>query len=46
LKLNRPALAEPIPPHGLHAGFVKTAYRNGAPDEEIMGHTRRGFPCA
>ena len=22
------------------AGFVTTAYRNGVPDEEIMGHTR------
>ncbi|HME26202.1 MAG TPA: hypothetical protein VKI44_33555 [Acetobacteraceae bacterium] len=26
--------------HGLRAGFVTTAYRNGVPDEEIMGHTR------
>jgi hypothetical protein len=25
---------------GLRAGFVTTAYRNGVPDEEIMGHTR------
>jgi len=33
-------LAEPISPHGLRAGFVTTAYRNGVPDEEIMGHTR------
>ena len=33
-------LAEPITPHGLRAGFVTTAYRNGVPDEEIMGHTR------
>ena len=32
--------AEPISPHGLRAGFVTTAYRNGVPDEEIMGHTR------
>jgi hypothetical protein len=24
----------------MHAGFVTTAYRNGVPDEEIMGHTR------
>ncbi|CAN7630323.1 hypothetical protein LJR225_004851 [Phenylobacterium sp. LjRoot225] len=27
-------------PHGLRAGFVTTAYRNGVADEEIMGHTR------
>ena len=33
-------LAEPITPHGMRAGFVTTAYRNGVPDEEIMGHTR------
>ena len=33
-------LAEPISPHGLRAGFVTTAYRNGVLDEEIMGHTR------
>jgi integrase len=32
--------AEPFTPHGLRAGFVTTAYRNGVPDEEIMGHTR------
>ena len=32
------ALAEPVSPHGLRAGFVTTAYRNGVPDEEIMGH--------
>jgi hypothetical protein len=31
-------LAEPLSP--LRAGFVTTAYRNGVPDEEIMGHTR------
>jgi hypothetical protein len=31
---------EPVSPHGLRAGFVTTAYRNGVPDEEIMGHTR------
>ena len=31
---------EPISPHSLRAGFVTTAYRNGVPDEEIMGHTR------
>ena len=29
-----------VSPHGLRAGFVTTAYRNGVPDEEIMGHTR------
>jgi len=34
------SLAEPISPHGLRAGFVTTAYCNGVPDEEIMGHTR------
>jgi len=33
-------LAEPVSPYGLRAGFVTTAYRNGVPDEEIMGHTR------
>jgi integrase len=33
-------LVEPVSPHGLRAGFVTTAYRNGVPDEEIMGHTR------
>ena len=33
-------LAEPVDPHGLRAGFVTTAYRNGVPDEEIMAHTR------
>jgi integrase len=33
-------LMEPITPHGMRAGFVTTAYRNGVPDEEIMGHTR------
>jgi hypothetical protein len=33
-------LMEPITPHGKRAGFVTTAYKNGAPDEEIMGHTR------
>lgn len=36
----RGSLAEPVSPHGLRAGFVTTAYRNGVPDEEIMGHTR------
>ena len=34
------SLAEPVSPHGLRAGFVTTAYGNGVPDEEIMGHTR------
>jgi hypothetical protein len=24
----------------MRAGFVTTAYKNGVPDEEIMGHTR------
>jgi integrase len=33
-------IGEPVSPHGLRAGFVTTAYRNGVPDEEIMGHTR------
>ena len=33
-------LAEPVSPHGLRAGFVTTAYRNGVADEEIMAHTR------
>jgi integrase len=32
--------AGPFSPHGLRAGFITTAYRNGVPDEEIMGHTR------
>lgn len=32
--------AEPVSPHGLRAGFVTAAYRNGVSDEEIMGHTR------
>jgi len=31
---------EPVTPHGMRADFVTTAYKNGAPDEEIMGHTR------
>jgi integrase len=31
---------EPITPHGMRAGFVTTAYKNGVLDEEIMGHTR------
>ncbi|MFP1133274.1 tyrosine-type recombinase/integrase, partial [Asticcacaulis sp. W401b] len=33
-------ISEPVSPHGLRAGFVTTAYRNGVSDEEIMGHTR------
>jgi integrase len=33
-------LMEPVTPHGMRAGFVTTAYKNGVPDEEIMGHTR------
>lgn len=32
--------SDPLSPHSLRAGFVTTAYRNGVPDEEIMGHTR------
>ena len=31
---------EPVTPHGMRAGFITTAYRNGVPDEEIMGHSR------
>ncbi|MFL5338084.1 MAG: hypothetical protein ACJ8H8_34185 [Geminicoccaceae bacterium] len=27
-------------PHGLHAGFVTKAHRQGARDEQIMDHTR------
>ena len=34
------AWSEPVSPHGLRAGFVTAAYRNGVPDEEIMGHSR------
>ncbi len=38
-------LLEPITPHGMRAGFITTAYRNGVPEEEIMGHTRhRSLP--
>jgi len=33
-------LLEPVTPHGMRAGFVITANRNGVPDEEIMRHTR------
>ena len=36
----RGRMAESVSPHSLRAGFVTTAYRNGVPDEEIMGHTR------
>ena len=32
--------AEPVSPHGLRAGFVTAAYRNGVPDERIMDHSR------
>jgi integrase len=32
--------SEALSPHSMRAGFVTTAYRNGVPDEEIMGHTR------
>jgi integrase len=35
---------EPVTPHGLRAGFVTTAYKNGVPDEEIMGHSRYRSP--
>ncbi len=38
--ISKGSLAEPVSPHGLRASFVTTAYRNGVPDEEIMGHTR------
>ena len=31
---------EPVSPHGVRAGFVTTAYKNGVSDEAIMGHTR------
>jgi len=34
------SLSEPVTPHGLRAGFITAAYRNGVSDEEIMGHTR------
>ena len=36
----RGTMWEPVTPHGLRAGFVTTAYKNGVSDEEIMGHTR------
>ena len=29
----------PVTPYGIWADFVTAAYRNGVPDEEIMGHT-------
>ena len=31
---------EPISPHGLRAGFITEAYRQGLGDEEIMQHSR------
>ena len=31
---------ERLSPHGLRAGFVTEAYRQGARDEQIMAHTR------
>lgn len=34
----RGALAEPFSPHGLGAGFVTTAYRNGVPKEDHGSH--------
>jgi integrase len=37
-------LLEPVAPHGMRAGFITTAYRNGVPDVEIMGHTRHRNP--
>jgi integrase len=36
----RGTLFEPVTPHGMRAGFITTAYTNGVPDEEIMGHSR------
>jgi integrase len=33
-------ILEPVTAHGLRAGFITTAYKNGVPDEEIMGHSR------
>ena len=32
--------SERLSPHGLRAGFITEAYKAGARDEEIMGHTR------
>jgi hypothetical protein len=38
-------LGEPVSRHGLCAGFVTTAYRNGVPDEEWVAHiTHRATP--
>ena len=31
---------ERLSPHGLRAGFITEAYRQGARNEEIMEHTR------
>ncbi|MBK1659924.1 site-specific integrase [Paracraurococcus ruber] len=31
---------EPISPHGLRAGFITEAYKQGLGDEEIMAHSR------
>jgi hypothetical protein len=31
---------EPVTLHSMQAGFVTTAYKNGVPDEKVMGHTR------
>ena len=42
----RGTLAEPFNPHGPRVGFVTTAYRNGAPNEAIMGHTRQSRASA
>jgi len=36
----RGSLIEPVTPHGMRAGFITTACRNGVPDEEIMAHSR------
>lgn len=45
--LHRAALAkltvhasERLSPHGLRAGFITEAYLAGAPDEQVMAHTR------
>jgi len=45
--LRRAALAklsvhpsERLSPHGLHAGLITEAYLAGAPDEQVMQHTR------
>ena len=34
------AWLERLSPHGLRAGFITEAYRQGARDEEVMDHTR------